>query len=310
MKIFKYLLKPVKVITFFFVILALVYFRSIIFHNNVNQYIDIADSYIERTFDIVIPAYENEIIDDSNEKNISSNNDDEPVAIDDIEESVVDVKKGDKNINIASSDSLLEEAAPLETKKAGNASNLDENLNLIKKLSGTVESLSEKIDMLFEKNNNSVVKSPVKVKEVLPLDSKEVVESDVDSLSVDSNGKKNVDSDEDNAVVSNDAAGSDVRRLLFMARQTFWSGNPNGSEKLYLDLVGIEDSDPDVYGELGNVYYAQGKWKQAGKAYYEAAIRLLELKRNDQVGYLLRVIQGLDAESAEKLRNKLEHRKT
>lgn len=98
---------------------------------------------------------------------------------------------------------------------------------------------------------------------------------------------------------------SNSASILHQARQAYWNGNLPAAEKAYQELSQINKSDPNVYGELGNIYYAQGKWKQAGEAYYEAAVRLIELRQPAQVNYLLRVIQGLDAESAAKLRQKM-----
>ena len=72
----------------------------------------------------------------------------------------------------------------------------------------------------------------------------------------------------------------------------------------YNELIELED-EADFHGELGNVYYAMGKWQQAGSSYYEAAVRLIDSGQLAQVGYLQRVIQGLDAEHAEKLAKQL-----
>ncbi len=99
---------------------------------------------------------------------------------------------------------------------------------------------------------------------------------------------------------------TDNLAILNRARQAYWNGSMAEAEKAYQELSELASQDPDVYGELGNIYYAQGKWKQAGEAYYEAAIRLIEANQQPaQVNYLLRVIQGLDAESANKLRQKM-----
>ena len=56
---------------------------------------------------------------------------------------------------------------------------------------------------------------------------------------------------------------------------------------------------------MGNIFYIQGKWKEAGQAYYEAAIRLMRQGQTGQVQYLDRVIHGLDKESAEKLSSQM-----
>ena len=93
--------------------------------------------------------------------------------------------------------------------------------------------------------------------------------------------------------------------LLNQARSAFQNGMPEQAIELYEKLSELNPDDPNVHGELGNVFYAQGMWKQAGTAYYEAARRLLTQGEMGQVQYLYRVIQGLDPDSAEKLRGQL-----
>ncbi|VAW97538.1 hypothetical protein MNBD_GAMMA21-1698 [hydrothermal vent metagenome] len=101
------------------------------------------------------------------------------------------------------------------------------------------------------------------------------------------------------------AAGTAQDELLNRARLAFQNGKPDKSTQLYKELSELNPDNPDIYGEMGNVFYSQGKWKQAGVAFYEAAICLLDKNKTEQVPYLYRVIQGLDPESAEKLRSKL-----
>ena len=81
-----------------------------------------------------------------------------------------------------------------------------------------------------------------------------------------------------------------------------------GQEKLYIELTQLEQDNPDAFGELGNVYYSQGKWNEAGQAYYQAAVRLITEGNHNQVAYLHRVIKGLNAEHAEKLSQKMMRR--
>jgi len=93
--------------------------------------------------------------------------------------------------------------------------------------------------------------------------------------------------------------------LLNQARLAFQMQQADKSISLYQELADLNPDDPNVHGEMGNVFYAQGKWKMAGAAYYEAASRLLKQGNTGQVQYLYRVIQGLDKDSAEKLRAQL-----
>ena len=106
---------------------------------------------------------------------------------------------------------------------------------------------------------------------------------------------------EELASVVKDSNTSSERDLLISARNAFNQGAMIESEKFYLELTDLDQDNADFFGELGNVYYAQGKWDEAGQAYYEAAVRLISEGNQNQVGYLHRVIKGLNAEHAEKL---------
>jgi len=102
-------------------------------------------------------------------------------------------------------------------------------------------------------------------------------------------------------VVVKDSDSSSERDLLINARNAFNHGKAAQSEKFYLELTQLDNDNPDIFGELGNVYYSQGKWDKAGQAYYEAAVRLITEGNYNQIAYLQRVINGLNTEHAEKL---------
>jgi len=93
--------------------------------------------------------------------------------------------------------------------------------------------------------------------------------------------------------------------LINQARHVYQCGDISNSIDLYRELGELYPDDPNVYGELGNVFYSKGEWKQASLAYYEAALRLQKRNQQDQIRYLYRVIQGLDPDTAEKLRSRL-----
>ncbi|MCK5386840.1 MAG: hypothetical protein KAJ39_06625 [Gammaproteobacteria bacterium] len=102
-------------------------------------------------------------------------------------------------------------------------------------------------------------------------------------------------------VIVKDSDTSSERDLLINARNAFNQGAVIESEKFYLELTQLDNDNPDIFGELGNVYYSQGKWDDAGQAYYQAAVRLITEGNYNQVAYLQRVITGLNTEHAEKL---------
>ncbi|MCK4705562.1 MAG: hypothetical protein KAT90_08790 [Gammaproteobacteria bacterium] len=280
MKIFKYLIKPLEWIVLLGMLAALIYFRSIIFHSNVNQYIDMALVYAGEQLEIEIPAH--------------VNNDIELTAVAQVECEPTEVYEV-KNNELAGGEKVLavdnKELVADEPDLTSVAVKSGDDKVLIETLSSAVSAISEKVDALF---NETKTKAEPAAELVLDEKKTEVIASSVD--------KKD-------AVAVAESPSVDTEQVLYTARKLFWSGNARASETLYLQLINLDSSDPNAYGELGNVYYTQGKWKQAGGAYYEAAVRLLGQKNNDQVAnrvsYLLRVIQGLDTESAEKLRKKI-----
>ena len=298
MKIIKFLFKPMKYLVLLLAVGALIYYRTIIFHTNVNQYIDVALSYAEQQFDIEIPKH----IDETETANTVAQSIEPPVTSN-TDNQVVDLQSQQAPVDVVASDLSTSDDINIETPVADNietpvaddSSQADDKLNLIEGLSETVNIINKKVDMLFDVSTADPV-----------VEHSQASNKASDSLTevpVNDNSQNNTQ--ENNITASSDFDSSDTKKMLIMARQSFWSGNTQVSEKFYLDLTRLEDGDPDIYGELGNVYYAQGKWKQAGQAYYEAAVRLLALQQANQVSYLLRVIQGLDRESAEKLRHKI-----
>ena len=62
--------------------------------------------------------------------------------------------------------------------------------------------------------------------------------------------------------------------LVQQARRVFWNGEFEAAEKVYMDVLARFPGDPDLFGELGNLYRAMGRPEQARDAYYAAAVRL------------------------------------
>lgn len=98
---------------------------------------------------------------------------------------------------------------------------------------------------------------------------------------------------------------SDEVAILNKARNAFWRGDIKKSISAYNNLIDKNPAEANYYGELGNVLYSSGQWKEAGSSYYQAASILIEQNKPQQVGYLHYVLQGLDNELAEKLAEKM-----
>lgn len=89
--------------------------------------------------------------------------------------------------------------------------------------------------------------------------------------------------------------------LLAAAREAFWLHNYDDAEKNYRALTELEPQNPDGFGELGNMYFSQGRWEEAAAAYYEAGTRLISEGRLDPARELVNVIRGLNGQQADEL---------
>jgi hypothetical protein len=89
--------------------------------------------------------------------------------------------------------------------------------------------------------------------------------------------------------------------LLAAAREAFWLHNYDDAEKNYRALTELEPNNPDGYGELGNMYFSQGRWDEAAAAYFEAGTRLVGEGRLDSARELVNVIRGLNGKQADDL---------
>jgi hypothetical protein len=94
-------------------------------------------------------------------------------------------------------------------------------------------------------------------------------------------------------------------QLLAEAREAYWLRDYDTAESKYLSLTRLEAGNPDGYGELGNMYFSQGKWDQAATAYYEAGVRLVGQGLLTQAEELLAVIRGLNGAHADELEQKI-----
>jgi tetratricopeptide (TPR) repeat protein len=89
--------------------------------------------------------------------------------------------------------------------------------------------------------------------------------------------------------------------LLAAAREAFWLHKYEDAEKNYRALTELEPQNPDGYGELGNMYFSQGRWEEAAAAYYEAGVRLVREGRLEPARELVNVIRGLNGKQADDL---------
>lgn len=93
--------------------------------------------------------------------------------------------------------------------------------------------------------------------------------------------------------------------LLTVARTQYWNGDLEAAVKAYNELIRYYPNEPDFPGELGNIYYQQGKQDLAAQAYYKTALLLLQQREYERAGRLHEVLNALDKKLADELERQL-----
>ena len=123
----------------------------------------------------------------------------------------------------------------------------------------------------------------------LPTDSQSSEGQSEDDQSVDSQSRENKSSD------------ASVKSDWIMARKSFYQRQYDLSEKNYQKVIENTEDNFDAYGELGNVYFNQGKSQQAASAYFEAADILVRTGQVERAKSLLGLLFYLDKSKAGEL---------
>ena len=114
-------------------------------------------------------------------------------------------------------------------------------------LSAVAEVINEKVESLFDVENNgsAVGNAELKPESVEGMPSSTSSSEDL-VVATAPTVAPTIATDPKSAFV-------DLPEMLSMARDAFWKGNLQESEKRYQDMISVDDSNPDTYGELGNV---------------------------------------------------------
>lgn len=98
-----------------------------------------------------------------------------------------------------------------------------------------------------------------------------------------------------------------IREKWITARKSFYQRNYELSEKSYKEVINSTKDNFDAYGELGNVYFNQGKHKQAASAYFEAAAILIKNGQVNRASSLMGLMRHLDAAKASELKRLIDN---
>ncbi len=97
-----------------------------------------------------------------------------------------------------------------------------------------------------------------------------------------------------------------TRSVWIDARKSFYRRDYEESEKRYKRVISMTKDNYDAYGELGNVYFHQGKNDEAAAAYLEASIILINVGEVERAKSLLGLMRFLDKEKAALLKDRIE----
>lgn len=92
-----------------------------------------------------------------------------------------------------------------------------------------------------------------------------------------------------------------VKASWITARTLYHQRKYELSEKSYQQVIDNTEDNYDAYGELGNVYFNQGKNAQAASAYYEAAAILVRMGQRSRAESLIGLLWRLDPSKADEL---------
>ncbi len=157
---------------------------------------------------------------------------------------------------------------------------------------GIIEKISKPAVATAGVENNAVVSTVPPVINSVADDTFVSTEIETQLNSVDSHGK----------LKKATPAGDVIRASWITARKSFYQRNYALSEKSYQNVIAYTKDNYDAYGELGNVYFNQGKKKQAATAYFEAAVILLRKGQLNRVRSLIGLLYSLDKSKANELK--------
>jgi len=100
-------------------------------------------------------------------------------------------------------------------------------------------------------------------------------------------------------------ASSSLDASLIGARQAYWAGDIAQAESLYSKIITTNADNINAWGELGNIYYMQAKWKKAANAYAEVTLLLIDKKDMQQAAFFHGLVNQMDREQSERINERL-----
>jgi len=104
--------------------------------------------------------------------------------------------------------------------------------------------------------------------------------------------------DDQGKMVDESSSRDGVIASWILARRSFYQRNYQLSEQSYQNVIDRTEDNFDAYGELGNVYFNQGKKQQAATAYFEAGAILVRKGQINRARSLVGLLNLLNKDKA------------
>jgi len=115
---------------------------------------------------------------------------------------------------------------------------------------------------------------------------------------VDESSRQLENVDDQGKVVDESSSRDGVIASWILARRSFYQRNYQLSEQSYQNVIDRTEDNFDAYGELGNVYFNQGKKQQAATAYFEAGAILVRKGQINRARSLVGLLNLLNKDKA------------
>ena len=171
------------------------------------------------------------------------------------------------------------------------------------KAAGIIEVVVEPVDDMVTTalHSKSTVSQAQAATDSLPKDTFVSAEVSTQLDNVDQQGRLVQNEMNKNELKEDSLQNDDIRANWIAARKAFYQRKYDLSEQNYQKVIDGTEDNVDAYGELGNVYFNQGKKEQAASAYFEAAAILVRKGQENRARSLMGLLRHLDKNKASEL---------
>lgn len=97
----------------------------------------------------------------------------------------------------------------------------------------------------------------------------------------------------------------EIDELLLKARKAYWEKDYPMAIQYYQQLINDDERNPDLIGELGNIYYSLNDYENAAIHFYQAATILISQGKREQARTLVSPISAMNRGLGDQLKRQI-----